>query len=65
MIAPQARPQPLAAEIAAVIDELLDKPEPAAELLREDPLGLRKLGGDQRVKARELPPRFLGLQEPW
>ena len=59
------RPQPLAAEVGGVIDELLHEREPAPQLGREDPLGLGQLGGDRRIDRRELLPRFLGLQQYW
>ena len=47
----QRRPQPLAAEVGAVVDQVLDEREPAAQLGREDPLGLGQLGGDRGVEA--------------
>ena len=59
----QRRPQPLAAEVRGVIDELLDEGEPAPQLGREDPLGLLELGGDRRIDHREPLARFLGLQQ--
>ena len=58
----EGRAEPLAAEVGAVVDEVLHEREPAPQLGLEDPLGLGQVGGDRGVGGRELPADLFGLQ---